>query len=137
MGKKETALENLKKAKGFDKNPQNINKDGLNKGSRWSKTLLQELISTNVNVQDNAAFVSLAKKFPKFFTDGDEKGYQLFLELKQISLVFSEDEKVSQTAIEKIKDRIEGKNSTTNNTQININNDKVELIIDDAEWEEI
>ena len=85
------------------------NTTGLNKGSKWNKNLLKDLLSVNVLAEDSTLFESLKNKFPKIFNSSDEKNLQLFVELKQIGLIFSEVEAISQKAITEVKDRIEGK----------------------------
>ena len=106
---KKKSLENLKKRKPFVKGDERINRKGANKGSRWKKTLLEELMTVDLSTSEVDAFNSIKQRFPSFFNGSHDQNFQLFLEVKQVSLSFSKDERVAQTAIEKIKDRIEGK----------------------------
>ena len=109
MGKEENFGDKLC-SNGFQKNPDNINRTGANKGSKWRKTLLKDLLTIGVD-EDNADFNKLKNSYPKQFNMSEEKNLQLYLELKQISLAFSEAEVVAQKAITEIKDRIEGKST--------------------------
>lgn len=94
----------------FKKGDPNINRTGLNKGSKWKKSLLKDLLNLNITKTDDDQFKELKEKFPKQFDSIDnDKNYHLFMELKQMSLVFNKDPKVSQNAINAIKDRVEGK----------------------------
>ena len=118
------------KDKGFDKRPENINTTGLNKGSRWKSTLLKDIMEVEATEK---AFEKFMSKFPNVFNGSLEKNHQLYMELLQVGLLYSDDEKVVQTAIEKIKDRIDGKPKTKdqeepqgdtyiqNNNQFNFN----------------
>lgn len=104
------SLDNLKKRKPFKQGEDaRRNTIGLNKGSKWKKTLLSDLMTVDLGESEIKQFKAIKEKFPSFFTGTHEQNFQLFLEVKQVSLVFHKDPKVSQTAIEKIKDRIEGK----------------------------
>lgn len=95
---------------GFGAHPENINRKGANKGSKWKKTLLKELMTIDLFDAKNEIFEKLFEEFPIIFNNSDkEKNLQLLMELKQISLVFNEDPRISQAAITAIKDRIEGK----------------------------
>lgn len=107
--KKRVALENLKKASGFDKNPQNINRSGANKGSRWNKSLLKELMTMELNGDELKQYETLKELFPKQFSQTETKNFQLFMELRQMQLVFSPNGQISQKAITEIRDRLDGK----------------------------
>lgn len=82
-----------------------------NKGSKWKKSLLKDLMALDLTGSEQQQFNALKAKFPTFFEGTDERNFQLFMELKQISLVFNSDPKVSQTAIKEIKDRVDGKSN--------------------------
>lgn len=110
---------------GFGVHPDHINRNGANKGSKWKKTLLKDLMTADLNQNEIEQFEDLKMRFPSFFNSSDEKNFQLFMEIKQIALVFSNDQKASQRAINAIKDRIEGK--TTSN--VNIDGDENNIII--------
>jgi len=110
--KREIALENLKKASGFDKNPQNINRSGAPKG-KWRKTLLRDLMAMPLEESDQTQFEGLKKLFPTYFRDTEEKNFQFFMELKQLSLIFSKQDQVAQSAMKEIRDRIDGKAAQT------------------------
>lgn len=107
MGKNKS-LENLKPFKpGEDKRR---NTTGANKGSKWKKTLLQELMSVDLSKTEIEAFNEFSEKFPSFFSSTEaDKNFQFFMELKQMSLVFHKNPQTSQNAINAIKDRIDGK----------------------------
>lgn len=105
MGRKDAYKNAVPFKKGDD---ERRNVTGANKGSKWRKTLLADLMSLNVD-DENAEYLKLKAKFPKQFNMSEEKNLQLFMELKQISLIFSENESVSQKAISEVKDRIDGK----------------------------
>jgi hypothetical protein len=47
-------LDNLKKAKGFDKLPGNINKDGRPVGTKNRSTILKKWIEVNVKIKDKS-----------------------------------------------------------------------------------
>lgn len=86
------------------------NVTGANKGSKWKGTLLKDLMTMDLSTAEMDSFKEFSEKFPSFFSDdNNDKNFQLFMELKQMSLVFHKDAKVSQSAISAIKDRIEGK----------------------------
>ena len=64
---------------------------------------------------ETETFKEFADKFPTFFnSDSHEKNFQLFMELKQMSLVFHKNPSISQNAINAIKDRVEGRPVQTN-----------------------
>jgi hypothetical protein len=44
--------ENLKKAKGFDKMPENINKDGRPKGSKNRSTIARAIMDMNIKIPE-------------------------------------------------------------------------------------
>jgi hypothetical protein len=94
---------------GLDKNPENINREGANKGSRWRKTLLMDIMSLELNDSETVQFAALKSKHPKLFNGSEAQNFQLFMELRQVSLIFSQDERVAQAAIKEVKDRIDGK----------------------------
>lgn len=108
-GNKKTALKNLEKAGNFKTNPERINRTGANKGARWRKNLLKNILTMPLGENEQEQFKKLKAQFPTYFKGDEEKNFQFFMELKQATLVFSSDPKVAQTAIEKIKDRIEGR----------------------------
>ena len=101
------SLKNLEK--GFQSNPQNINTDGANKGSKWRKNILKELATVTLNEVDNKMFESFKKQFPEFFTGSDDYNWQFFMAIKQLSLVMHKDPRVAQAALKEVNDRIEGK----------------------------
>jgi hypothetical protein len=84
-------------------NDSRRNTTGANKGSRWNSSLLKDLMTVKLVGKDLEAFKELKEKYPKIFRANKETNLQLFMELKQISLVFSDDDGVSQRAIEAIK----------------------------------
>lgn len=94
---------------GFQVNPQNINKTGENKGSKWKSTFLRELLEVKLSESELEDFSVLAKKFPSIFDGTNEQNLALYLEVRQISLAFSKDPNVAQRAIKEIKDRVFGK----------------------------
>jgi len=94
---------------GFGNFPAHINRVGANKGSKWKKNLLKELMIINLDQSELDQFQDLKAKFPSFFNSTEDKNFQLFMEVKQIGLVFHKDGKVSQRAINAIKDRIDGR----------------------------
>lgn len=94
--------------KGFDKNPQNINRSGANKGSRWKKNLLEEILTMPLQEYEDVEFNDMVDKYPEIFNSSQKINLQLYLELKQIKLLQSKDERIVQAAIKEIKDRIEG-----------------------------
>ena len=87
------------------------NDTGMNKGHRWKKTLLKQLMSLELSESEQQQFIGLKNKFPSLFGESETRNFQLFMELKQVSLAFSTDAKVAQAAIKEIKDRIDGKAS--------------------------
>jgi len=94
---------------GFKGNPENINKTGQNKGSKWRKNLLKDLLQTKIDANKDLEFKALQNRFPELFDGNESANLQLFIEVKQIQLCFDEDPKVAQAAIREVKDRIEGK----------------------------
>ena len=108
MAKKKSNNPNIHKH-GFGANPENINKTGANKGSKWKSTLLKELMTKSVDTE-NELFDQIKEKFPKVFdAEDDNKNYQLMMELRQLLLVFDKSPDVAQRAMNAIKDRIDGK----------------------------
>ena len=86
------------------------NTTGANKGSRWNKSLLKELMTIPLSEEESeATFYKIKDKFPTIFKSTEERNLQLFMELKQIALMSSTNEMTSQIAINAIKDRVEGK----------------------------
>lgn len=95
---------------GLEKYPENINRTGQNKGSKWRSTLLKELLEATNHNDDAAEFAEIKKSFPHFFSGSEKKSYQFFLLLKQISHAFNKkDPNLSLKAIEAIMDRVDGK----------------------------
>tara|TARA_B110000037_G_scaffold201086_1_gene242164 strand:- start:295 stop:687 length:393 start_codon:yes stop_codon:yes gene_type:complete len=92
------------------------NTTGKNKGATWNKTLLNNLLNVQPVINNNESLNHLVKKFPALFNSNEDKNLQLLIELKQISLIFSDNEAISQKAIIEVKDRIQGK--TTAITEI-------------------
>lgn len=89
---------------------QRRNTTGMNKGAKWKKTLLQDLMSADLSKSEIEQFNEFKIKFPSFFDSEDNsKNFQFFMELKQMSLVFHKNPQTSQNAINAIKDRIDGK----------------------------
>ena len=107
---KESSLKNLENRKPFKEGKderRNIN--GANKGSRWKRTLLKEILTTALSDNETQLFNAIKQRFPRFFKGSEEQNFQLFMELRQVQLVFSKDERVAQAAIREIKDRVDGK----------------------------
>jgi len=94
---------------GFGANPQNINRSGANRGSKWNKNLLRDLLTVDLSKVNNKAFEKMKEMFPEFFDGSKDANWQLFMEIKQLSLILHKDPRVSQAAIKEIKDRIGGK----------------------------
>ena len=118
MAKKKKAIrkQSQKKEKypvhkhGFGANPQNINKSGANKGSKWKSTLLKELLTKPVDAEGLEILEEFKTQFPTIFSsDDNNKNYQLLMELRQLQLVFDKNPDVAQRAMNAIKDRIDGK----------------------------
>jgi len=108
------AVGNVSNLKHFKKgHDPRRNTTGANKGSKWQKNLFKKVFSMDLGVEDMAPFKKLEKQFPKVFKESPDKNYQLFLVLRQLSLVFSGDEKVAQRAITAILDRVDGKPVST------------------------
>lgn len=86
------------------------NTTGANKGSKWKSTLLKDLMTMDLTESEMDSFKEFTDKFPSFFDNEDkDKNFHLFMELKQMSLVFNKNPQISQNAINSIKDRIQGK----------------------------
>ncbi|MCH2231666.1 MAG: hypothetical protein MK105_15130 [Crocinitomicaceae bacterium] len=85
------------------------NTTGANKGSKWKSTLLKDLMTIDLSKTEIETFDEFSSKFPGLFNSTPEKNFQLYMEIKQISLVFNKNPNVSQNAINAIKDRIQGK----------------------------
>ena len=130
MSQKNKGNPNIKEH-GFGKNPKNINKTGANKGSKWNATLLKELLNIDLSNTDLEQFKELEQKFPNVFGDNPEKNFHLFMELKQISLVFDKNGAVAQKAIDSIKNRIEGKplQSIEQTTTVNANSFNIKDVL--------
>jgi len=100
------------------------NTTGANKGSKWASTLLKDLLTIDLSDSEIEQFKELKKKFPSVFNSNEQDNFQKFMELKQISLVFHKNGAISQSAINAIKDRIDGKpqqyiDHTSGDEQIN------------------
>jgi hypothetical protein len=94
--------------KSFDKYPENINRTGANKGSKWKSTLLKEIFG-KINFNDETeAFAELKTKFPEFFTGSEKQTYQFFMYLKLVSMAFDKDPKVALKAVELSINRVDG-----------------------------
>lgn len=96
-------------------------------------SILETLMTTTVDVEKHKTFGEFALDYFDNFKGNEEQHKQLVIDLKLLSQVFSENERVAQRAITEIKNRIEGENSISTNIQISHNEQKVELIIDDEE----
>jgi hypothetical protein len=115
---------------GLDKNPKHINRTGANKGSKWRKTLLMDIMALELNDTETVQFAALKMKHPKLFSGSEAQNFQLFMELRQVSLIFSQDERVAQTAIKEVKDRIDGKSEQVTKMDLTTKGEPVNMQFD-------
>lgn len=112
------------------------NVTGANKGSKWRKNLLEELLTTPIGVDsEDEEFAKMVDDFPQFFNGKHETNYQLFIELKQLQLTQSKDDRIAQSAIKEIKDRIQGQSNakhsiTTENKEVDLSSLTDEELMD-------
>lgn len=120
---------NKKNSKPFNKGEdKRRNKKGANKGSKWRKSLLKDILTLELSDTETDQFNYIKSLYPRFFEGTEVENLQLFLELKQIQLVFSDDERVAQTAIKEVKDRIDGKSEQTTKMDMTTNGNDINAI---------
>lgn len=110
------------------------NTNGANKGSKWKRTLLKEILTTELSDRETQLFQSIKQRFPRFFQGSEEQNFQLFMELRQVQLVFSKDERVAQTAIREIKDRVEGKSEQVTKVDVTTKGEAINEKLDFSEF---